>query len=265
MRRPRSRGIIQLVALFILVALGWRAPDSFGTTAPTTQSNLPRLDIDFRDGLLSVDAAGVPLARVLGELSARAGIAIRAPLQPDGTITASFRGHPLPDGLRRLLGSAVHFVIVYEPGDSGSGVPAEVWVWGAAAARPAPTTSRPTAQGAEEWTAPLAPDWPERFPAPEGSGLSAASATALGDPDPAVRREAVEVLGARGDEGVDTLHLLLGTDPDPHVRAAAARALLRIGSPRALTVVRPILGDQEMADRLPYAPGLSDGPRHGKQ
>jgi HEAT repeat protein len=69
---------------------------------------------------------------------------------------------------------------------------------------------------------------------------------ALHDSDADVRKEATELLGDRGDESiVDVLGQFLGSDKDMEVRATAAAALAKIGSPRALEVIRVALNDRD--------------------
>lgn len=82
---------------------------------------------------------------------------------------------------------------------------------------------------------------------------------ALSDPDPQIRQEAAEVLGDLGNDAyVDSLGRLSVTDENPEVRARAAAALARIGSPQALAAVRRALQDAEAKVRRAAVDALTD-------
>ena len=72
---------------------------------------------------------------------------------------------------------------------------------------------------------------------------------ALHDPDRRVRRSAVEALVTRGSQVLETLFELL-QDTDSQVRYAAAEALGRIGSTRAVPALCAALGDADHEVRM---------------
>ncbi|MBX3247896.1 MAG: HEAT repeat domain-containing protein [Myxococcales bacterium] len=73
---------------------------------------------------------------------------------------------------------------------------------------------------------------------------------ALGDPEPAVRREAAAVAGrVQLREAVPVLREWL-EDPDPELRASAGEALGMIGDPAALVSLVRALGDADVSVRL---------------
>lgn len=90
-------------------------------------------------------------------------------------------------------------------------------------------------------------EWTEQDAARDALGRIGAAAVpslvgALRDPDPAVRRNAVEVLGRMGDDAAAAVPDLIALldDSDPDVRKAATRTLGRIG-PQAQAAVPALM------------------------
>lgn len=86
----------------------------------------------------------------------------------------------------------------------------------------------------------------ETLPGEALEGVAEAVAPVLSDPEPAIRQQAVAVLGAAGGETARAAARFL-EDPNPGVAATAAVALARVGPPpeQALAVLRQLLGARD--------------------
>lgn len=100
----------------------------------------PEVDVRWRDGHLTVRAAGVPLAHVLREVERQAGVAIEGGEALTEPVTIAFAGLRLRPALHRLLG---HRDVMFVEEESGRGEIrlARVRVFGAT--RPGRGTSEP--------------------------------------------------------------------------------------------------------------------------
>lgn len=156
--------------------------------------------VQWQEGLLTVQARGEPLGAVLQAVSQATGVAVkgaRGLTQPVGT---PFKRLPLADGLRLLMG-AQSYVLV-----EGS----------------RPSSTRLIVVGERELAPPM-PDEPQA--AKRGPAVEPGLESALRSDDPATRVEAVERLGERDDERSRALLRQALEDPADAVRAAANEAL----------------------------------------
>lgn len=211
----------------------------------------PRLEVRLADGLLSVDARGVPLADVLHAIFDGTPVRVVLVGALDAPVDRSIKSVALEKALRRLVGDAA-LVMVYTPADAAGETArrlTEVRVYGGVRGNPAlaraPRTDPP---------APAA-DEPARGATPRPDAAPARPAAPR--PDARRRLRTVSALGARGDAGaVRELGAILGSDEDPRVRAAAARALVRVGDERAADALMTGLGDPDADIRSAVVDGL---------
>jgi hypothetical protein len=153
------------------------------------------------DGSVTLEAIEAAWPDVIRELTRKTGMVLHVSSLPEHAVTASFTRVDAAQMVRRLFGATAGFAFVYGVGP----VPAEVWV---------------TSVRTSPFAVPIA-------------YVSALSET--GDVDAEVRaNEAHRLASEEGDAAVDALARMVLMDPDAGVRSAAARGLLRIGTPRAL-------------------------------
>lgn len=227
--------------------------------------------VDWKDGQLSVWTMETPLTEVLTEVARRTGLRIVGAEELRDSVTLGFSDVLLEDGLRRLLGG-VSYVIV-EPGMPHSqAYPTEVWVLGRggyASSAAGATGPRENTGGelgsdavASEVTVDDArggrlqgfladPDPAVRRFAVERLGevgepwARSRLVTALHDESPGVREKAVTALGEYGPEAADPVMMLLQFETHPDVRVAEAEFLGRIAEPRVAGVLEGMLVDAD--------------------
>ena len=181
---------------------------------------------------LSVRARGEPLGTVLREIALRTGVAIEGGDALEEPVASDFAQIPLVEALRRLLAGQNYLIVEERRSNPTDLAVTRVVVLANLESPVAPLVpavrSRPMALPVESLrTAGREPDvknaalQPPAPPAPEHAVM---------DGDPAVRIEAVEALGRRGD--ANSLALLRGalSDPSEAVRAVAVEALDTRGS-----------------------------------
>ena len=221
----------------------------------------PALRITFRNGLLSVVVTGQPLREVMHEVSRVTGIAHRLAIDGETRISVSFADLPVAQALQRLAGADAALVLVYAAADTKAAGPApadapvEVWVLpaGGHGAAPVDTGGRGRETPAPATTEARGRDADSDVMSADAAGEARTAPRLLAatqDARPQVRLAAVESLGEMGDESaVDTLDGLMRRDAVADVRASAAAALAKIGSSRALLVLREAFTSADVAVR----------------
>jgi len=177
--------------------------------------------VTFADGKLAVDVADMPWPELLDALRASTGIDLRLVGSLPETATATFGPLPVDTALRRLVGEDAGLLFVYA---ADPRVPSEVWILARGAG----------AAGGEA----LPPD-------------EAEVVKGLLDERRDVRSDAVQSLVSVQEAwALEALSGVLTTDGDGEVRAAAAEALARIGSPEALSAFLPAIVDPDPSVRM---------------
>ena len=162
------------------------------------------------EGRLSVNVRDAPLADVLRLIGQKADLKVNLDGQLRTPITGTFAGVPLEAGIRRLTRGYSSSFAYDPPPHPGQG-----------------------ARFSEIWV--IGPD----PPAPTDPRARAA------------RLASVDGLGRRRDDGaIAELSRILAQDPDPTVRARAARALMRARDARATPGLTAALGDQQPSVRI---------------
>ena len=188
---------------------------------------------------LSVTAEAAPLADLLYEVARRTGISIHGAETFGEKVTVSFSGLTLREGLRRLLIPVANYVIVEEPFGEAEYQPTLVRFVGPYLAG---TVSVPS-PGVGDDPAIVKTETPDEVP---GGRLD----KFLADPDPAVRRWAVERLADVGDEwGFSRLMTAL-QDENAAVREGAITALAPYGPQAIKPVTRLLQGETYSAVRV---------------
>lgn len=248
----------------VLLMWGSVPTDALAGPSGVLRPNGSELSIGFRDNRLSLEVIERPWKTLLGELRRKTGIVLHVLPPPEGSVTASFKDLPVEQALRRLFGSDVHFVFLYEAAGPRSAFPTEVWVLAEGQQAPnaviaraqgssLPDSARPTKEAKGKAPTPaeaaLAARLNEILAVTDPAGLPRLL-TALGDANPQVRQVAAEALGELGDESsVEALDWLLKGDADQEVRATAASALARTESPGALAALARALKADDVVTR----------------
>lgn len=204
-RATDSRVVLALLIVAVLV--------------PAPAAAEPALAVEWTQGRLSVTAEEAPLANALREVARQTGLQVNGAEALSDTVTVRFSGLSLSEGLRRLLARVDH-VLVEETSAHGEARPILALFVG----RPFAGNSLPRPEGDEMATVEDAPgERLDRF---------------LADPDPAVRRWAVERLGDVGDQWALPRVFAALRDEDAGVRESALGALAQYGS----AAVEPLTG-----------------------
>lgn len=225
--------------------------------------------VELAGDRLTVDARDVALTDLLAQLAERANLRVTFGSAPTETVTATFSGVPLDEGIRRLLRGR-SFVLVYEAGQRVR----ELRLVGPDAARTPPAASRgqPAERGAQ--TAHPSPGSPAVPPGP-ATPVRDLARTVVEDEEATVRARATAALAAAGgaeaigalrkaleddagivrvhavhalsraerDAAVPLLSKVLAGDPDPQVRLAAAIALGSMPTPDARAALEGAAAD----------------------
>jgi len=211
-------GAVVLVLACLAAPPSPRADDT--SSADARAVDPPSISLSVRDGRLSLDAQGAPLAAILDEIGDRTSVRVQID-EPGGAqladelVTISLHDLPVEEALRRLLRGR-DFVLV-----SSAGRPPEAHVYGrstGAAAAPAPAASPSSAPAGE--------------PVDRGS-IAALRHQALTDPDPAARSRALEGLAASAEQRAarDAVLEVLDRESNPGL---LQRALDIVGADRTI-------------------------------
>jgi hypothetical protein len=198
-----------------------------------------RLEVALDQGALSVRAAGVPLAAVLGAIAARAGFALSVRGALDAPVSVTLAEVPLEDGLRQLLGRG-SFVFLYDhPGADPTRKLVEV-----------------RGQVSEEAAALPGRDRAADVPAPHDD----ADVPAISPYDHIEDRlefARIEARAGRPKSAEDLVTLLL-EDEHAGVRGLAASALGRLGGAEAGEALIEALADRDRRVRRRAARALGE-------
>ena len=194
-----------------------------------------RIEVEVRNGLVSLDVRNAPLADVIREIGEVAGFETVVQGSLDTQITRSLTEMPVYDAVRRLARETI-FVIIHAPDASGAEAASinEIRLYRSTLGQP-----------------PL----PRVITVPEGvdpellAGLSA--------DDARERVRAVQKLGRTGEESaLAVFERVIRQDDDPMVRGQAAAALGKFGSERAIPALQAALDDLEQSVRVQAVRGL---------
>ena len=218
-RSDRRRGGALLTAWVIVLLL----------STPVAARSRGTVLVAVHDGVITLEAVDAAWPEVVRELARETGMVIHVPALPEEPISASFIRVDPTQVVRRLFGANAGFAFVYGTGP----VPAEVWVASVAT----PSSGDFTVYGST--------------PVALNSELRQA--------DPRLRaNEADRLASEDGVRAVDVLARVMVADPDPGVRSAAARGLIRIGTPAALDAARHAIFDAAKLVRLQAVEAFAD-------
>lgn len=239
-----------LLAAWLLpgVAQAVKSQEAALRTGPIEVADSPALGVEFKSGLLSIEARQSPWTEVLNAVQEKTGIRFNCSLPLAGLVTVSFMALPVKQALERLFGPEANFMFRYPEGRLGPlAVPQEVWVLGKVQGR----SSEPLKTGGGEDKAEPGVEGSNaaRGPSPANEGADSTGDNAVAedggldlndvqvvdhlvelarDEDPATRVQALSTLagGGNADEGaVESALDAALTDKDPTVRGAAVQAL----------------------------------------
>jgi HEAT repeats len=242
-------------------------------TGPLEVADSPALGVEFKGGLLSIEARQSPWTEVLNAVREKTGIRLNCSFPLAGSVTVSFMALPVRQALERLFGPEASFMFRYPEGTLGPlAVPQEVWALGkvqGGGSEPRKTgdgedKAAPSAEGSN---AARGPD-----PANEGADSTGDNAVAedgdldlndvqvvdhlvelARDEDPETRVHALSTLagGGNADEGaVESALDAALTDKDPTVRGAAVQALASRRGVDAIEHLRQALEDPDPGVRI---------------
>ncbi len=234
--------------------------DHLSATLRSDRPNATRVNVSFRDGLLSVEAKAGTWMQVLNEITEQTGIRFHHSLPFTGLVTVSFANLPVRQAIERLFGPEADFMFRYDgTAYSSSSLPKEVWVlgkvqgggWGQQSAPPnnAGVDSNQAHVGtgrADKVAAAAEPPMDKELI----DDLIAMSR----DEDPEMRRQAIAALtdSGTGDEDgavVTALDAAL-TDEDASVRAYGVQALAMRGGPEVMGHLWRALRDPDAEVRI---------------
>ncbi|MGH8612475.1 MAG: HEAT repeat domain-containing protein [Gammaproteobacteria bacterium] len=272
----------RLIAIGTVLLAAWLLPGAAQVvksqeaalrTGPIEVADSPALGVEFKSGLLSIEARQSPLTEVLNAVREKTGIRFNCSLPLARSVTVSFMALPVKQALERLFGSEANFMFRYPEGRLGPlAVPQEVWVLGKV--QGAGSEPRKTG-GGEDKAAPSA----EESNVARGPGLASEGTDSTGDnaaaedgaldlndvqvidhlvelardEDPATRVQALSTLasGENADEGaVESALDAALTDKDPTVRGTAVQALASRRGVDAIVHLRQALADPDPGVRI---------------
>jgi hypothetical protein len=225
-----------LCGVFLLGIAGAEAGAALAIAAEPRRSHL---EVTAKSGRLSVRAHEAPLAEVLEAVGREAGVRIVVHGVLEAPVTDSFADLPIDQGFRRL--SRWHsLVLIYDPLPGGTKGPVltEVWVSGSAGA-PGRTQQAPQVVRHDADTR------VDARPLGEREGWTRDLAMALKHGTSTSRGQIVETLVRErgGYAVVEILREAATRDPDPRVRRGAIQVLASMNSPDAVDAVRATLRD----------------------
>jgi len=241
------------LALLVLASDRGLAAELAEEAGPARPSTTPH--VEFRDGLLSIDARDVALEEVLKEIARQTGLAVSRQEPLPGRVTAELRRLGVPIAIHRLL-RGKSFALRYAPSPTGAPLAAsKLWIFASGEPgleapegyEPEPPTSPEAVAGDDaavlrlEAVAELA----DRDTPPSVAGL----ASAMADESASVRFEALYALGEVGGELSTQLLQQALVDPDARIRRAAVDALAEIGGERSASALAAVLSDPDPALR----------------
>ncbi len=242
-------------AIFLLIALLFACGSGTAVAAEPSTTGPGNVQVDIRNGLLTLDAHGAPLETVLNAIGKEATFDVVIDADLDSSVNRSFSGLPVDQSLRRLLDGA-SFVMVY----SGSGdakrltllhVYAGAGTAGVKAVRPQVTTVEESLQAdMEGWirTRLESTDRGTRIVAVRRlTQLESEVAVGIAaqvleyDDDPIVRGQAAATLGKLAGNGASRVLEAALADDVPSVRMHAVKALGAVRDEYATKVLGQVL------------------------
>jgi HEAT repeats len=229
----------------------------------------PALRVEFKGGLLSIEARQSPWTEVLKAVREETGMRVHSSLPPAGLVTVSCTALPVKQALERLFGLEANFMFRYPKRKTWPlAVPQEVWVLGTAQrgdAKPPRQASDEdqTVQSAKasENLHPAKTDSTSDNAASEGGGLDLNDdAEALDrlieqarNEDPETRAQALSTLAGGGHADEDAVASVLDAalaDKDPNVRGIAVQALVNRRGADAIEHLQQALADPDSSVRI---------------
>jgi hypothetical protein len=260
----RTRAVARTLVLLSCLAL------ALGLPAPALAEGA--FTVDWTGGLLTVTAEQAPLGRVLGEVARRTGLRIRGAETLREPVTVSFSSLRLAEGIRRLLARVDH-VIVEQAFRQGEIRPTLVLLPGRHLADAGPGSEDDPSAPGERLDSSLADPDPgvrrqavERLADVRGEWAFSRLAAALQDESAEVREGAITALGLHGPEAINPITTLLQRETYPAARLAAVQVLGQFGGPELAGLFQGMLGDPNPLVRRAAVEGLgqSGGPTAGE-
>lgn len=262
--------------LLVAALLAGFAP-SAGVAEPTAAAS-GSVQVEFRDGLLTLDVRDAPLDDVLRTIGKKAGFEVVIKVDLSTPVSRSFAAMPLDQGIRRLIGET-SFVMAY--GGSGDAVRLTLLSPGASdggteiGRLEVTAVDEPSQADIEEWILSrlTQPDRGVRIVAvrrlmrlERELAVDIAARVLDHDDDPAVRGEAAAVLGQIGGDRAAILLDLAVADAEASVRIHAVRALGALGGEAAVHGLgRALLEHPDRDVRLIAAEGLAENSSEASQ
>lgn len=230
--RASCRIAISAVIFLGVVASHSVAPQTPG--ASPLSGNAGTVEIEFRDGLLTLEAHNAPLGQIIRAVGEKLEVKVIVTGNLDTRVTRSFTAVPVDEVVRRLTRDAIT-AIFYHPRDEDAGGSRKITEIRVYAVEQYPP--RRAAQKARTKET--------------GKGLDPELLAALESEDRRKRIRAVQKLGYSGESGaIGVLERVLKEEGDPALRGEAAAALGRIGSDRAVPALERALDDGHQAVRV---------------
>lgn len=222
----RRWALVTRVALLVVFSSGMSMRQVDAQTQPET-----RIEVEIRNGLLSLDVKNAPLDGVIRAIGEVAGFntVVLGPL--DTRVTQSLTEVPVYDVVRRLARDTIFVMIHAQDGSDAEAAPIkEIRLYRSA-------------------LGPLVPTAREAVDPAVLAGLLADDARA--------RIRAVQTIGGTGEaSSIALLEHVIVKDDDPMVRGQAAAALGQIGGKHAVSGLQAALGDPVQSVRVQAVRGL---------
>ncbi len=221
------------------------------------------LKVEWKQECLSIIAEGAPLALILREVASHTGIEILGLEGLEETVSVRFVDLPLREALEKLL-SRVNYALVLKESLQEGMRPILVIVLRHPTTLPPEGEIKPDGEGTilgEEQGGSLPvlltdPDpgmrrWAvERLGEKGDEQAFARLVEALEDKDSGVRGEALAGLGQYGPAALEPVKALLHREQDPEVRAAALHLLGQVGREDSVELLHKMLADQDPPIRI---------------
>jgi len=264
---PRTLGLAGLLLIWSITSVNHP-----GQNARAAQDAPPATDeVAVREGLLSVNLRGAPIADVLLAIGTQAGFEVIIRGDLSAPVTWSFTDLPLDKGIRRLLDDS-SLIMVYAP-SRGRAEPRpllKVIALGASGNAAAGTASltrtmpgNNTEVSQETVSVSLSDDREDRLRAVQRLAIVPDAAATKGltlllsqDDDPLIRQIAAIALGNVGGAHAQAALMAALQDEDGLVRERAIQALAKWGSEAVASLVKTLMEDPDPAVRRQAALGL---------
>jgi HEAT repeats len=208
--------VVLLVVLAVACAI---AP--FAAWPFTFAEDSAKVQVDVREGLVSVEVRERPLREVLEELNRKLGVRYRLYVDGEDRVTISFSDLPIEEAFLRLFGLDAALVFIYPPHRGSSAVPSEVWMLGRGTRSSGRSQGDNLASPGPEPSDDLVEAARDAF----DKHREAARDAAVASPHRDVRFLAIAHPGQQSGREVVSVLLDLLQDPDPEVRQSVTRAL----------------------------------------